>query len=175
MAQLVKNLPANVEDLGSLPGFNSRGWEDALEKGRATHSNILAWTVTKSQTQLSNFHFTNLLYLKVIITIINVSCTGSSMMCRLSCPMTCGILVPQALHWKVDYLSLDHVGSPLLKVLWSSSWRVGHGGNLGEIWGGCVGGRRQAFCSHICCLNKSEQAAAAPVPPDLPLHLPSAF
>ena len=50
VVQLVKNLPANVEDLGSLPGFNSRGWEDALEKGKATNSNILAWTVTKNQT-----------------------------------------------------------------------------------------------------------------------------
>ena len=43
----------------------SLGWEDPLEKGKATHSSILAWRilwttvhgVTKSQTQLSNFHF----------------------------------------------------------------------------------------------------------------------
>ena len=41
------------------------GWEDPLEKGKATHSSILAWRipwtvhgVAKSQTQLSNFHFT---------------------------------------------------------------------------------------------------------------------
>ena len=39
------------------------GWEDALEKGKATHFSILAWRipwtiqVAKSQTQLSNFHF----------------------------------------------------------------------------------------------------------------------
>ena len=40
-------------------------WKDPLEKGMATHSSILArripWTVvhgvTKSWTQLSNFHF----------------------------------------------------------------------------------------------------------------------
>ena len=38
------------------------GWEDPLEKGKATHPGILAWRipwhgVTKSQTRLSNFHF----------------------------------------------------------------------------------------------------------------------
>ena len=32
------------------------GWEDPLETGKATHSNILAW-VAKSQTRLSDFHF----------------------------------------------------------------------------------------------------------------------
>ena len=41
------------------------GWEDSLEKGKATHSSILAWRipdyiahgVAKSWPQLSNFHF----------------------------------------------------------------------------------------------------------------------
>ena len=38
------------------------GWEDPLEKGKVTHSSILAWRitvhgVTKSRTQLSDFHF----------------------------------------------------------------------------------------------------------------------
>ena len=60
VAQLVKNSPAMRETwVGSL------GWEDSLEKGKATtHSSILAWRipcivhgVTKSQTQLSIFHF----------------------------------------------------------------------------------------------------------------------
>ena len=38
----------------------SLGWEDPLEKGKATHSSILAWRIPwdmKSQTQLSYFHF----------------------------------------------------------------------------------------------------------------------
>ena len=35
-AQLVKNLPATQE---------TWGWEDPLEKGKATHSNILAWRI----------------------------------------------------------------------------------------------------------------------------------
>ena len=38
MAQLVKNLPAMQETLVQF-----LGWEDPLEKGKATHSSILAW------------------------------------------------------------------------------------------------------------------------------------
>ena len=44
VAQLVKNLPAVLETWVQSPG-----WEDPLEKGKATHSRILAgripWTV----------------------------------------------------------------------------------------------------------------------------------
>ena len=62
VAQQVKNLPAMQETW-----VRSLGWEDPREKGKATLSSILAWSiysmdcivhgVTKSQTQLSNFHF----------------------------------------------------------------------------------------------------------------------
>ena len=38
MAQMVKNLPAMKEIW-----VQSLGWEDALEKGMATHSSILTW------------------------------------------------------------------------------------------------------------------------------------
>ena len=38
VAQLVKNLPAMWETW-----VLSLGWEDPLEKGKATHSSILAW------------------------------------------------------------------------------------------------------------------------------------
>ena len=36
----------------------SLGWEDPLEKGKPTHSSILAWRiwVAKSRTRLSDFH-----------------------------------------------------------------------------------------------------------------------
>ena len=61
VAQVVKNLPAVRETW-----VRSLGWEDPLEKGRTTHSSILAWRIpwtvesmglqTKSRTQLSNFH-----------------------------------------------------------------------------------------------------------------------
>ena len=44
MAQTVKNLPEVQEtSVGSL------GWEDPLEKGMATHSNILAWRIPMDQ------------------------------------------------------------------------------------------------------------------------------
>ena len=38
VAQLVKNLPAMQETW-----VQSLGWKDPLEKGKATHSSILAW------------------------------------------------------------------------------------------------------------------------------------
>ena len=40
VAQLVKNPPAMWETW-----FRSLGWEDPLEKGKATHSSILAWRI----------------------------------------------------------------------------------------------------------------------------------
>jgi len=40
IAQLVKNPPAMQETW-----VQSLGWEDPLEKGKATHSNILAWRI----------------------------------------------------------------------------------------------------------------------------------
>ena len=40
IAQLVKNLPAIQETL-----VRFLGWEDPLEKGKATHSSILAWRI----------------------------------------------------------------------------------------------------------------------------------
>ena len=60
---MVKNLPANAEDLGSIPGSGR-----SPEKEMAAHSRILAWGIPwteepgglqsmgsqKSQTQLSN-------------------------------------------------------------------------------------------------------------------------
>ena len=40
VAQLVKNLPTIRETW-----VQSLGWEDSLEKGKATHSSILAWGI----------------------------------------------------------------------------------------------------------------------------------
>ena len=58
MAQLLKNLPVMWETCVRLLGL-----EDPLEKGKATHSSILAWRipwtiahgVSKSQTWLGDF------------------------------------------------------------------------------------------------------------------------
>ena len=56
VASLVKNLPAMKENWD-----RPLGWEDPLEKGKASHSSILAWRtvhgVTKSRKQLSDFTF----------------------------------------------------------------------------------------------------------------------
>ena len=41
VAQLVKNPPAMQETW-----VQSLGWEDPLEKGKATHSSILAWKIS---------------------------------------------------------------------------------------------------------------------------------
>ena len=60
VAQLVKNLPTMWETW-----VQSLGWEDPLEKGKATHSGILAG-VAKSRTQLrelSQFVVTLFIYL----------------------------------------------------------------------------------------------------------------
>ena len=58
IAQLVKNPPAMQET-----PVQFLGWEDPLEKEKATHCSILAWRipwtvhgVIKSQTRLSDFH-----------------------------------------------------------------------------------------------------------------------
>ena len=40
VAQLVKNLPVMLEIW-----VQSLGWEDPPEKGKATHSNIVAWRI----------------------------------------------------------------------------------------------------------------------------------
>ena len=60
VAQLAKNPPAMQQIW-----VRSLDWEDLLEKGKATHSSILAWRipwtavdgVTKSRARLSEFHF----------------------------------------------------------------------------------------------------------------------
>ena len=55
VAQLVRNLPTVRETW-----VQSLGWEDPLEKGKATHSSILAWRIhpwdERGQTWLSDFH-----------------------------------------------------------------------------------------------------------------------
>ena len=43
VAQLVKNLPEMRETW-----VRSLGWEDPLEKGKATHSSILAWRIPQT-------------------------------------------------------------------------------------------------------------------------------
>ena len=47
VALVVKNLPANagdIRDVSSIPGL-----EDALEEGMATHSSILAYSISQTE------------------------------------------------------------------------------------------------------------------------------
>ena len=41
---MVKNPPANTEDMDSIPGR-----EDSLEEGMATHSSIFAWEIPRME------------------------------------------------------------------------------------------------------------------------------
>ena len=74
----MKNLPAVWETW-----VQSLGWEDLLEREKATHSSILTWrirAVVKSQTRLSDFHFQvyniviQYFYSLCIYNIINYTC-----------------------------------------------------------------------------------------------------
>ena len=47
MTQLVKNLPAVWETW-----VQSLGWDDPVKKGKATHSDILAWRIPWSRKKL---------------------------------------------------------------------------------------------------------------------------
>ena len=48
LAQLVKNPPAMWETW-----VRSQGWEDPLEKGKATHCSILAWKIQRKKDEIS--------------------------------------------------------------------------------------------------------------------------
>ena len=57
VAQLVENQPAMRETW-----LRSLGWEDPLEKGKATHSSILAWRIpwtiwSMGSQRVEHFHF----------------------------------------------------------------------------------------------------------------------
>ena len=63
MAQLVKNLPVMQETW-----VQSVGWEDPLEKGKATHSSIPAWRILRDRkesdtTEQLSLHFTFTFYI----------------------------------------------------------------------------------------------------------------
>ena len=88
-------------------------WEDPLEKGKTTHSSILAWRiackytvhgVTKSQMWLSNFHF-HFFHFHMSVYVCVCSVTQS---CPTLCdPMNCslpgssvhGILQERIMEW----------------------------------------------------------------------------
>ena len=77
VAQLVKNLPA-VQETWNL----SLGWEDPLEKGKATHSRILAWRIPCTVyvthgdvTERLSLHFTSPGNYLSILFLVQHQCT----------------------------------------------------------------------------------------------------
>ena len=100
VAQLVKNPPTMWETW-----VWSLGWEDSLEKGKVTHSSILAWRipwstvhrVTKSWTRLSDFHFTYFIvandveffFMLFVVAVQLLSCIQpvTPWTARLPCPL----------------------------------------------------------------------------------------
>ena len=79
MAQLVKNPPAMWETR-----VRSLGWEDPLEKGKATHSSILAWRIPwtmlprgrkeSDTTERLSLPFTSYEYTTLCLSILLLSC-----------------------------------------------------------------------------------------------------
>ena len=80
---MVKNLPAMQETW-----VRSLVWEDPLEKGKATHSSILAWripwTTVHGAQRVGHNQGTFTFLLKIFI----YGCAESSLPCRLFC--SCG-------------------------------------------------------------------------------------
>ena len=93
--------------------FQSLGWDDPLEKGKATHSSILAWWipwtikvygVAKSRTWLSDFHFQVTVWL-------------------------------EGRTWEGEYSEMKLIGSQEAQVSWSQS-RTGREGYIESVLGG---------------------------------------
>ena len=136
VAQLVKDLPAMWETW-----VRSLGWEDLLEKAKATHSSILAWRipwiihgVAKSWTWLSTFHCTSL-HFKLNNSLLtkcsfqkaieNINSLHLPRMCVCSVPQLC-----LTLSGLMDFGSLDSSDHGILQariLVWvviSYSWKL---------------------------------------------------
>ena len=76
VAQLVKNLPTMWETW-----VQSLGWEDPLEKGKATRSSILAWRIPSDyslwghkESDMTDFHFCFIGYTKAFECEVTTNC-----------------------------------------------------------------------------------------------------
>ena len=115
VAQLVKNLPATWETW-----VQSLGLEDPLEKGKATHSSILAWKiprticivhgVTKSQPWLSDVYSTLKSNFEWHINLFEVSLTSEIPICNII-SLFCLFWIPQIWLSYFCYLKLPKNGS----------------------------------------------------------------
>ena len=92
----------------------SLGWDDLLEKGKATHSSILVWRipcttvhgVTKSQTWLSDFHFTDSVLKSKDITLPTKVYTFKGMVFPVVMYECENWTIKKVDHWKIDALKL---------------------------------------------------------------------
>ena len=124
VAQVVENLPAVWENW-----VRSLGWEDPLEEGMATHSNILAWRipivrgawqatvhgVTKSRTWLSNeyFHSFHIEPHREILSVLfgalcwngtNGSCRSQTTGDRVQLCPSLADMVPMEMSWRCGWI-----------------------------------------------------------------------
>ena len=128
--QPVKNPPAMRETW-----VWSLGWEDPLEKRKATHSSILACIVhgfAKSQTQMSDFHFhfldTVSLFLLSLWEGLLPKPLCDAGVCPSACHPRCGQHAPVQTH---RHIYLSYLGSTeacimprvLLSLLWKQLLR----------------------------------------------------
>ena len=114
MAQLVKNIPAMQETW-----VESLGWEDPLEKGKATHSSTglensmdcIVHGVAKSRTQVNNFHSHSLIVLFQLRAFCPLLKSGSPAICFntfLNIIPRYGICCPQISEVSPVTTSLDN-------------------------------------------------------------------
>ena len=75
-----KESACNAGDVGSIPGL-----EDPLEKGKPTHSSVLAWRIPWTQSMGSQTDTTERLSLRFTIE-IGMNCTKSSIFTQLFIP-----------------------------------------------------------------------------------------
>ena len=190
VAQLVKNLPAMQETW-----VRSLGWEDSLEKGKATHSSILAWRIPPTVQSMGSqkvghdwVTFTHSLLKAVVVSLSEVSCC-------LALPVydPIHLLVPISCYQSQNLPSL--LKSPVLLRagvlsrfshvwLFGTLWTIAHQASLTK--GFC----RQEYSSGLSCpppvvfpvqeLNLSflcllswQVGSLSPVPP--PVLLPTAI
>ena len=103
VTQVIKNPPAMWE-----AWVRSLGWEDSPEKGKATHSRILAWRipivygVAESRTRLNNFHsFHENCFVSILHTSLTVALATISL-----CTLLCKVHSPLLLTVKCSHLIL---------------------------------------------------------------------
>ena len=114
IAQSVKNLPAMQE----IP-VRFLGWEDPLEKGKATHSSILVWRIPWTVKSMQSQTFTSLPPLS------NAWCNHTTrrklFLSDFENESPCIIFMPH----KSPQLNWNHLDRSWKKCTWTTSWHCG--------------------------------------------------